>query len=327
MRIKILELERLVLDKLALFYSEEEARLITDVVLFGELSGKPSHGISRLLKENYGAFVEGTRGVPQLVHKTKVSTVIDGEGNPGMLVGSLAMQEVIRLAKVSGLGIVGTKRSINSTGSLSYYCEKIAKENFIAIIFTHCEPMLAPFHSKKALFGTNPLAFGIPNEPEPLIFDMSTAAMTFGSIAKYKSTQRDLPEHVAIDKAGNPTINPDEALKGAILAFDNSYKGSGLSMMVEILAGLWTGASFAGNEADEQWGNLYMAFSPELLSDIDQFKQRVSKLLQTVKTTPTREGIPMRIPGEHSFQLRDKHLAQGEIEVDEEVLQRIRALH
>jgi L-2-hydroxycarboxylate dehydrogenase (NAD+) len=235
MKIKINELENLITKALRTEYSQEETNLIKDVVLFGELSGKLSHGILRLLRENYGVFTDTIQGKPEYIRKTKVSTLIDGKGNVGMLVGSLAMQEVIQLGKANGIGIVGTKGSINTTGSLSYNCEKIAKENLIGIIFTHCTPMMAPFSSKKALFGTNPLAFGIPSIPQPIIFDMSTSAITFGTMAKYKAEGKELPPNVAIDKEGNLTRDASQAIDGATLAFDNSYKGSGLAMMVEIL--------------------------------------------------------------------------------------------
>ena len=157
MKIKIKNLEKLILEVLVTEYSPHESELIKDVVLFGELSGRPTHGIIRLLKENYGVFVDGRRGEPEYIHKTKVSTLIDGHDNPGMLIAPLAMQEVIRLAKANDIGIVGTKGSFNSTGSLTYYLEKIAKENLISIIFTQSLPVIAPFNVKKALFGTNPI--------------------------------------------------------------------------------------------------------------------------------------------------------------------------
>ncbi|MGI8420325.1 MAG: Ldh family oxidoreductase [Candidatus Levyibacteriota bacterium] len=124
MKIKIEELEQLILLTLLTKYTLEEANLIKDVVLFGELSGKPSHGLLRLLKENFGVFTDTIKGKPVLIRKTDVSTLIDGNGNVGMLMGSLAMQEVIKLGAKHGIGIVGTKGSVNSTGSLSYYSEK-----------------------------------------------------------------------------------------------------------------------------------------------------------------------------------------------------------
>lgn len=323
MIIKITKLEKLITKVLSTTYSEEEANLIKDVVLFGELSGRPSHGILRLLKENYGVFTDTIQGKPEYMRKTKVSTLIDGKGNVGMLVGSLAMQEVIKLGKENGIGIVGTKGSINTTGSLSYYCEKIAKENLIGVIFTHASPMMAPFSSKKALFGTNPIAFGIPSEPHPILFDMATAATTFGTLAKLKAEGKKLPEGVAIDADGNITTDAAKAMNGAMLAFDNSYKGSGLAMMVEILAAVWTGASFAGVHTEDGWGNVYMAFSPDLLSDVNTFKEKTQQLVTVLKETPTRDNRSLRLPGEHTIQTRDANLTNGEIEISDTIYKQI----
>ena len=241
-----------------------------------------------------------------------------------MLIGSLAMQEVIKLGQENGIGIVGTKGSINSTGSLSFYCEKIAKENLIAVIYTHCMPMMAPFSSKKALFGTNPLAFGIPSIPHPIIFDMSTSAITFGAIAKLKAEGKELPPDVAIDTEGNITRDAAKAIEGATLAFDNSYKGSGLAMMVEILAAVWTGAAFAGVNKEDGWGNVYMAFSPDLLSDVDTFKEKTKQLVSVIKQAPTRDNKTIRLPGENTIQTRDENLAKGEIEVNETIYKQIK---
>lgn len=325
MKIKITELEKIVYQTLLAVYSPKQAKLIKEVVMFGELSGKTSHGLLRLLKENYGVFTDTITGEPEYIKKTKVSTLINGKGNVGMLVGSLAMREVILLAKENGIGVVGTKGSINSTGALSYYCEKIAKENLISIIFTHSTAMMAPFMSTKALFGTNPLAFGIPSTPQPIIFDMSTSAITFGAIAKHKSQGKQLPDNVALDKEGNVTTDPEKALEGATLAFDNSYKGSGLAMMVEILAALWTGASYAENNKEDGWGNLYLALSPELLSDTETLKQKSRGLIETIKNVETRDRKQTRIPGENTLRIRDENLRKGEIEVDEDLLKKIKA--
>ena len=251
MKIKISKLRKLINKTVQTIYSENQAELITDVLMFGELSGRPSHGLLRLLKGNFGIFTPKKPGKIKVHKKTKVSVKIDGNGNPGLLVAPIAMGEAIKIGKKYGIGVVGTKGSINSTGSLSYYCEKIANENLICIILTHTSPFIAPFNSVERLFGTNPIAFGIPSSKNPLIFDMSTGATTFGAIASAKISGKKLPENTAIDMEGNPTVDPYKAEVGAIVPFDNSYKGSGLGMMVEVLGGLWPGASYLGkNEKD-----------------------------------------------------------------------------
>lgn len=326
MKIKVDELEELVKKVLLTEYKEEYAEMIKEIVMFAELTGRSSHGLLRLIKGNFGAFVEKpVIEEPKLIKKSKLSTLIDGKGNTGMLIGSLASNEAIKLAKVNGFGIVGTKNSYNSTGPLSYYVEKIALNNLIGMVFTSSIVCMAPFNTKKALFGTNPIAFGFPSIPNPFIFDMSTSAITYGTIMKAKAEGHTIPPNVAIDKEGITTTDPIEAAAGAILAFDNSYKGSGLAMVIEILASVLTGASFLNLDYENNgWGNLYMAFSPNLLNNIEDFKNRMKKLIETLKTSPTRDGKNIRIPGEKTFKLREENLKRGEIEVDKNIINTIK---
>jgi len=324
MKIKIPELEKLVVDVLRTEYTTEQADRMKDVVLFGELSGRPSHGILRLLKGNYGVFVEGKREDPEYTHKTPVSTLIDSKRNPGMLIGPFAMEEAIRLAKEHGIGIVGTKASFNSIGSLSYYCEQIAKHNYIGIIMAQASPQTAPFNTVKPLFGSNPIAFCFPNDPNPIMFDMSTTVMTYGTIMKYHAEGKTLPPNIAFDEKGNKTMDPAKALKGATLPFDKSYKGSGLAMMVEFLGSLWPGGSYEGLHYDtDGWGNLFMVFSPDLLSDAASLKTKVKEFMTTLKNAPTTDGNPVRVPGENTLSIRDKNLAAGEIEISDVIYQKI----
>ncbi|MBI3980387.1 Ldh family oxidoreductase [Candidatus Microgenomates bacterium] len=324
MLIKIKELKELVKRVLLTEYSEEEALLIEDVLMYGELSGRSSHGLLRLIRGNYGVFVDKTRFTPHFDRKTKVSTLIRGNNNPGMLIGPLAMQEGIKLAKRNSIGIVGTMGSFNSIGPLSYYCEKIGKENLIGIIMASAAPQIAPFNLKQPFFGTNPIAFVIPADPLPVIFDMSTSSMTFGDIVKYKIEVRRLKPHAALDKNGEETTDPEEALKGATLAFDAFYKGSGLAMMVEILAAVWSGGGFASLHEEKGWGNLFMMMSPELLSDVKTLKSRTHELITHLKNSSTRDGKPVRIPGERSLQTKEENLRRGEIEVNEEIVIELR---
>lgn len=323
MKIRISKLENLIDKVLSREYSKEEARLMKEIIMFGELSGRPSHGILRLIKGNYGVFVDGPRSKPEYTRKTKVSTHINANGNPGMLIGPLAMQEAVGLAKEHSFGIVGTNNSYNSIGSLSYYCEKIAKENYIAIIMAQTSPNIAPFTSVKPLFGTNPIAFGIPSIPAPVIFDMSTAAVTYGSLMKYASDHKELPSHVALDSEGNATSDPEKAMKGSILAFDASYKGSGLAMMIEMLSALWTGASYEGLHKENGWGSLFMVFSPELLSDSESLKQNTVEFIQTLKHSRTTDGKNIRIPGEHTIEIRNRNTLRGEIEISNVTYEKI----
>ncbi len=317
MKVIISDLEDLILKTLRKKYNSEDAELIKNVILFGELSGKTSHGILRLIVSNSSIIAQNPSQKPSIVQKSKLSSLIESNGNPGMLVGPFAMREVIKIADEYGFGIVGTRKSFSTCGCISYYLEQIAKKNLIAIIMAQSPKSTVAYGGIEPLFGTNPISFGIPAFPKPLIFDMATSAISFGAILKAKTLNRQLPINVALDTQGHMTTDPNKAIDGATYAFDNSYKGSGLAMMVEILAGLWPNADFAGNNSEGGWGNIFMAFSPTLLMNNEDFIKKVKILVETVKNSKTKDGKKVRISGEQTINTRDKNLQIGSIDIED----------
>lgn len=317
MKVKIVELERLILSSLRKKYDEKDARPMADVLLFGQLSGKTSHGIIRLLVGESSILALNPKNKPKIINKSKHSSLIIGNGNPGMLVGPLAMHKVMQIAKNQGVGIVGTKDTSSSSGCLSYYLEKIASENLIGIIMAQSPPSTPVSGGIEPLFGTNPMSFGIPSNPHPFIFDMATSAISFGALLKAKTLGQKIPTNVAIDKYGDPTTDPDEAMQGATLPFDNSYKGVGLAMIVEILSGLWPGADFSGLNEQGGWGNLFIAFNPNLLMDVKEFKEKVHLLLEKARHSKIKSGERVRIPGEQTIDTRNQSLKLGVIDIED----------
>lgn len=317
MKVKIADLEGFIISSLRKKYNEMDSRLMADVLLFGQLSEKTSHGIVRLFVGNSSILSQTPNGKPQIMVKSKNSSIIIGNGNPGMLVGPLAMKEAIRIAKKESIGFVGTKDTHTSSGCLSYYLEKIALENLIGIIMTQ-SPLSTPVSGGiEPLFGTNPMSFGIPSEPRPFIFDMATSAISFGALLKAKTLGQKIPMNVAIDKYGNSTTDPEDAIQGATLPFDNSYKGAGLAMIVEILSGLWPGANFSGLNEQGGWGNLFIAIHPGIFMDPKEFKEKVHLLIEKAKHSKTKPGENIRIPGEQTIDARNISLKLGVIDIED----------
>lgn len=322
MIIKITELENLVKSALLTKYTSEEAEMISKVILFGELSGKKSHGIVRLIAGTSSVLYQKPTAEPEIIQRTKLSKVIVGHDNPAMLLGPLAMSNAIEIAKEYGFGIVGTNNSHSTSGCLSYYLEQIALNNLIGIVMSRSTLCIAPFNSIEPLFGTNPIGFAIPSKDKPLIFDMGGSAISFGAILKAKATNQQLPENVAIDFEGNPTTDPSLALDGSMLPFDRSYKSSGLAMMVEILSGVLPGAGFLDiNNDDDGWGNTFFVMKPDLLIDLDEFEGKVSQFVERLRTSKTKDGQPVRITGEETLSTRDKVIETGEVEVADELIE------
>jgi LDH2 family malate/lactate/ureidoglycolate dehydrogenase len=150
---------------------------------------------------------------------------------------------------------------------------------------------------------------------------MATSAVGFHHVMMAKATGQPLPPGSALDKYGRPTNNPDEAVEDGIhfLPF-GGYKGSGLSLMIEILAGCWTN-SLVGAETGEIrsdfLGSLFIAMQPELLLPRHQFDAEIQLLMERIKASKPAAGFTaIRLPGERGQQNRESLLKAGRSELD-----------
>lgn len=321
MEIPVKKLEKKIVLAIGKKYSHKDTKLMSEVVMFGELSGRKSHGIMRVTTGGFAILKQTPTSIPEIIIKSTISKIIKGNGNPGMLVGAIGCEEAIKVAKKNGIAVIGTKESFGSSGSLSFYVEKIAKQGLIGIVLARAPGDVAPPGGLERLFGTNPIAFGIPKQDSPFIFDMATSAISYGAVMRAKSLGEELPDNVAVDPEGKVTKDPDMAIKGAFLTFDRSYKGFGLAMIVEILAGIFPGAGYLEENVTDGWGNLFIAMKPDLLTDIKVFENKVGTLVERVRNSKTVNGKKVRIPGELSIKQRDETLKKGLVDVDQKLFE------
>jgi len=323
MKIKISELRELIIKALSSkYYSQEEAEKIAEVFLYAELSGKNTQGILKLLGSEPAQDIQPKSPI-KIIKETKVSALIDGGGAAGALPAQFATDKAIALAKESGIGIVGLNNTFSSVGAIGFYTRKMAQNDLIGVVAASSPRAIVPTGGIEPAYGTNPIAFGFPTKESPITFDMASSAITWYGLVRAKALGQKLPENVAIDKEGNITTEPEAAMEGAILPFDRSHKGAGLAMTVELLAGALTGASFVFDEGD--WGTLFIAFSPDLLVGTDQFKVNSSELVRKVKAGKTKSGESVHIAGYDTEPEIQKLLSEGEIDIEDTIINQLRA--
>ncbi|MEO8911624.1 MAG: Ldh family oxidoreductase, partial [Candidatus Saccharimonas sp.] len=213
----------------------------------------------------------------------------------------------------------------SSNGAQAYYAEQIAKKDLIGIVCSRSPASTAGFGSIDPIFGTNPLGYAFPTEEEPFVFDMATSAMTFYGLVLAEAKNEDIPKNMAIDKAGNPTTDPEAAMSGALLPFDHSYKGSGLGMMVEMLAGPLINGAWVDNKTfKEEWGSVFIAIDPNLLIDLADFKKDASQMICDIQAARVAVGVPsIRLPGIRSMQSRQESEESGYVDVDDAILDQL----
>ena len=289
-------------------YSAEEARVIAANLVDAELCGYPALGLPRILTIADHPCTKQPRKPISVVHQTPVSALIDGGNYVGLYAVHRATRIAIEKARASRFALVGVHNSYLS-GRNTYYLEMIARAGFVGIHFACGQPVVAPLGGRAPAFGTNPIAFGLPGEPDPLIFDMGTAAINHGDAMLASRLQQLLPEGAAIDAQGRPTRDPVAALAGAILPF-GGHKGYGLSLMIQAL-GLLAGAALPRGQVRD-FGFLFVVFDPGLLIPPAQFKQHLAELIAEVKRTPRQPGVDeIRIPSERAFRERARRRREG----------------
>ena len=324
MKISVKELREKVVATLQKNFTENEATRIAEYLLWADMSGIKTQGVIKMTGTEPLQDIKPQHEI-KVERDTKLSQLINAGAYPAPLVSQQATDVVIEKAKQHGFAIIGVHNTFSSNGAQSYYAQRIAEENLIGIVMARSPGAFAPFDSIDPLFGTNPISFSFPTNDEPLVFDTATSAMTFYGLVLAKAKGEKIPENIALDKDGNPTTDPEQAMSGAILPFDRGYKGSGFGMVVEIMAGPLANSAYADYKTyDKEWGSTFIAIDPELLVDTTKFKAEVSDLIEIIKNSRKKSGVgEIRLPGERAKQSYNEALKTGLVEVDDAILEQL----
>lgn len=255
----------------------------------------------------------------RIVNETGAMALIDGGNNFGSVIGTKALQEAMKRAKDFGVGIAAVKGS-NHFGTGAYYALKAIAQNQILLVMSNASQTMPPTGGVRPFIGTNPLAVGAPaGEQLPFILDMATSVVARGKIIVASQKGESIPLGWAIDNNGNPTTDADAALAGSVLPVGGP-KGYAISMFIDILSGVLTGAGFGKyvNNMYENWeqpqnvGHFFIALDIDKFIPIDIFKSRMDDYIRSLKDEPKAPGVKeILIPGELEFRQTDRTKAEG----------------
>ncbi len=324
MEIDLKELENLTTRALKNYgYTDDETATIRDILLYAQLRGN-NQGVVKLI----GAGIPKNTSAGNIIlqKETPLSATINGNQNQAMVVVKKALDVVLEKAKSNGIAIVGTFNTATSSGAIGYLASEIARSDLIGIVFASSPPRVATAGSYQPIFGTNPLAIGIPADPEPIVLDMTTASMAFYGLVEAKTAGESIAADVAYDAEGQSTTDPARAIAGALRSFDRGHKGSGLAMMIEILAGPLVGAACAGvGDSSKNWGHLLLAVDPGLLGDRNEFIRNVTTFIERVKETKKLPGIDeILAPGERGNRATGEAIRSGKIQIEQNLLEELK---
>jgi LDH2 family malate/lactate/ureidoglycolate dehydrogenase len=295
-----------------------DAQIVTEALLDAELRGIDTHGLIRL--NQYANLIRQKliNPCPQIkvIRESPGHILLDADYGMGFLGGFKAMQACINKAKKNGLAVAGVRRS-SHFGAAGYYARLAAAENLIGMAASNCYPVMAPPGFITRTHGNNPLAWAIPTgENPPLVFDMATSVVSQGKMKKYADAGQKIPLGWAFDEHGQPIDDPASFFLLAPLG-EGGYKGYGLAMVLDALAGVLTGSYFAreftSGPGSRGCGHFFMAIDPQLFMPLDTFKKRMDAMIAQVKKAEPAPGRPKvaYIPGERGAEKMRQSITAG----------------
>ncbi|MFJ3468631.1 Ldh family oxidoreductase [Pseudomonas sp. NPDC090201] len=309
--------------------SPEVAAVLAENCASAERDGSHSHGIFRIkgyLSSLAAGWVNG-HAVPKVEDVGAAFVRVDAGGGFAQPAMQAAKSLLIEKARTAGIAILAIRNS-HHFAALWPDVEPFAQEGLVALSVVNSMTCVVPHDAQKPLFGTNPIAFAAPRAGgQPVVFDMATSAIAHGDVQIAAREGHMLPPGMGVDRAGQATEDPKAILDGGALLPFGGYKGSALSMMVELLSAALTGGNFSFEfdmsstpGAQTPWtGQTIIVIDPDKGSG-QSFAQRSEELVRQMHGVGQR-----RMPGDRRYRQRERSLAEG-IVLSVADLERLKAL-
>lgn len=278
--------------------SPEDAEQATDVLVYADIRGIESHGVSNMLRRYVDAFGEGDinpRPKPVIVREKGAAVTLDSDRGHGLVVGPFAMNMAIERAKVHGLGAV-TVINGRHFGACAYHAEMALAHDMIGFAMTTGGLQVAPVHGAEPKVGLNPLGVAIPTQDEPpFVFDAAMSSVAGNKIALARRLGVDvLPGWIA-EKDGTPIMEeqpvPEEFLVLPVGGTREigSHKGYSLAVMIEALCAILGGAG-GGPFRSGGASHHFLVYDVSAFADVQTFKQNMDTYLKSLRETRPATG-------------------------------------
>jgi LDH2 family malate/lactate/ureidoglycolate dehydrogenase len=285
--------------------TSEDAEGLGRLLVDSELRGHPDHGVAALgmLLRFYRDGTLNPRPRGRVLHETDGAILYDGDrgGGPGM--PTRAMRWCIdRARRRKGMAVAAVRDWQLLVAAP--YVRLAAEAGLIGFACTNFVPLVAPPGGRTAVFGTNPIAFGLPaGRHPPVVLDVATTVSSMQKVRVAAQQGTPMPDGVIFDHAGRPSTDPAAFLEGGLLAplgYPHApHKGFGLALLVDALSGVLSGAGFAQGVAGGAAGNFLWALDVEAFLPRREFLARMDAQLDQVKQGERLPGVEeLLVPGE-----------------------------
>lgn len=293
-------------------HAEAQAAVLVDA----ESRQVPSHGLlrlPRLIRRICGGVCD-PRAVGEHHWDSETSLRVDGQQGLGPPVALRALDAIVGAADRHGVACAAVTGS-NHLGMIGFYARRVAAQGMVCLAFTTSEALVHPWGGTRAMIGTNPLAIGVPADPEPLVVDMATSVVSMGKIHDYARRGLPLEPDWALDADGNETLDAAAATLGSIAPFGGA-KGYALGLSLGAMVSFVTGSA----PDDDVHGTLdddHHSNKGDLFVVLRGAGRPVTGFLDRVRATaPRATGHPVTVPGDRSH-ARHRRSADSGIDIDD----------
>jgi 3-dehydro-L-gulonate 2-dehydrogenase len=321
------EILRAEFNRVLLSAGFDEAKAMQCAIIFAENSrdGVYTHGLNR-----FPTFIEFLHEglVNPAAEPTKENTFgsleqWNGNSGPGILNARFCMDRAIKLAGENGIACVAIKNT-NHWMRAGAYGWQAAEAGFIGICFTNTIANLPPWGGIDPRLGNNPLVIAIPREGGHVVLDMAVSQYSVGKLNQYKRNNEELPLPGGYDSEGNLSTDAAVILKSQRLLPIGFWKGSGLSLVLDLLATVLSqGRSTAKITQSEKESGVSQVFICIKPNGDEQTSNLIEEIISYTKTSrPERAGGSISYPGENSLKIREESLREGVL-VDKDIWEKV----
>jgi len=292
------------------------AVVVSDSLVDANLAGHDSHGVIRVIQylDQVKSGALDPSAEPDVIQRTGAMAKVDGKwgwGQPAML---MAADEAIGLAREYGLGLAAVERCYH-IGRVAPYVERVASENMVGMAMANAGPAVAPYGGRSRVMGTNPIAWAVPRAGEgPLVsLDIATAFIAEGKLRVARAKGAPCPPGAIVNIEGAPSIDPADFYDGGALMAFGGHKGSGFSILAQLLGRGLAGATpelLAVHRGTN--GPVIIAIDAGRLTPLDVFLEAVEDQVNDIHAAQPAEGFAqVLLPGEPELIERRRRENEG----------------
>jgi 3-dehydro-L-gulonate 2-dehydrogenase len=309
-------------------FETDRAKLCARLFADSSRDGVYSHGLNRFPRfiEMIQDGVVDIHAQPELIDSVGALERWDGRRGPGNLNAYACMDRTISIAHLHGLGCVALANTNHWMRGGSYGWQA-AEAGVIGVCWTNTMPNLPPWGATERRLGNNPLVIGVPRSAGHAVLDMAMSQFSYGTLESYRRRGEQLPVIGGFDLDGQLTRDAGAIEAAARPLPIGFWKGSGLALMLDLLAALLSGGNATHQitpDSLQETGlsQVFLVFDLALIDRGSDSDQVVNQIIEYVHGAGSSSDEKVRYPGERTLEIRKQNLEQG-IPVEPQIWQHL----